>query len=166
MFYNKLKQMMLACLTGLAIVAFWHPQHSQAQTWDEAIKAIASDRAGNDNFGYSVSISGDYAIVGAVYDEDADATTGSTQDAAGSAYIFERNISGSWVQQQKLVASDRAEDDQFGVSVAISGSYAIVGASFEDQDADATTGSFQNQAGSAYIFERNSSAAGSSSKSW
>ena len=64
MFYNKLKQMMLACLTGLAIVAFWHPQHSQAQTWDQAIKAIASDRAPFDSFGLSVSISGDYAIVG------------------------------------------------------------------------------------------------------
>ena len=66
MFINKLKQVMLACLTGLAVAAFWQPHHTQAQTWNEAIKAIASDRAAIDYFGYSVSISGDYAIVGAL----------------------------------------------------------------------------------------------------
>ena len=38
---------------------------ASAQTWNEAIKAVASDRAADDQFGYSVSISGDYAIVGA-----------------------------------------------------------------------------------------------------
>ena len=36
-----------------------------SQNWDEVVKAVASDRAANDMFGYSVSISGDYAIVGA-----------------------------------------------------------------------------------------------------
>ena len=43
-----------------------------SQTWDEIIKAVAADRAINDNLGFSVSISGDRAIVGASYeDEDA-----------------------------------------------------------------------------------------------
>ena len=53
---------------------------------------------------------------------------------AGSAYIFERT-NGTWTQIQKIVASDRAADDHFGYSVAISGNYAIVGAYYEDHDA-------------------------------
>ncbi len=90
-----------------------------AQDWNEIIKLAASDRALNDNFGYSVNIAGDYAIVGA-YMEGEDASGGSTLSEAGSAYIFYNN-GGSWVQQQKIVASDRAANDWFGRSVAISG---------------------------------------------
>ena len=124
---------------------------ASAQTWNEAIKAVASDRAAGDEFGDSVSISGDYAIVGA-YEEDEDASGGSTQADAGSAYIFERDGLGNWTQAQKLTASDRAAGDFFGWSVSISGDYAIVGAYGEDEDASGAN--TQNSAGSAYIFER------------
>jgi hypothetical protein len=117
-----------------------------AQDWNEIIKLAASDRALNDNFGYSVNIAGDYAIVGA-YMEGEDASGGSTLSEAGSAYIFYNN-GGSWVQQQKIVASDRAANDWFGRSVAISGDYAIVGANGEAIDASNTA------AGSAYIFAK------------
>ena len=58
---------------------------------------------------------------------------------AGAAYIFE-NTNGTWSQVQKIVASDRAYDDRFGVAVNIRGNYAIVGAHW-------------NSGGSAYIFE-------------
>ncbi len=118
------------------------------QDWDEIIKISASDRAIDDNFGYRISISGDYAIVGA-YSEDEDASGGNTQSNAGSAYIF-RNVGGTWSQVQKLVASDRANGDFFGASVSISGDYAIVGAMFEDEDASG--GNTLSTAGSAYIF--------------
>ena len=99
----------------------------------------------------SVSISGDYAIVGARY-EDEDASGANQQNNAGSAYIFERDGLGNWTQAQKLTASDRAADDYFGSSVSISGNYAIVGASEEDEDASGAN--TQPAAGSAYIFER------------
>ena len=91
-----------------------------AQDWNEIIKATASDAAASDYFGFSVSISGDTAIVGAAYDDD----DGSD---SGSAYIFTRS-GNSWIQQAKLTASDAASGDQFGLSVSISGDTAIIGA--------------------------------------
>ena len=101
-----------------------------AQNWNEIIKISASDRVGGvgDRFGYSVSISGNYAIVGA-RNEDEDASGGNTIYGAGSAYLFERDGAGNWSEVKKIVASARAANDHFGYSVSISGDYAIVGGS-------------------------------------
>jgi hypothetical protein len=121
-----------------------------AQDWNQIIKAAASDRATTDFFGYSVAISGDYAIVGA-YQEDEDAAGGARLGNAGSAYIFKRTGT-TWAQEAKIVASDRASGDFFGYSVAISGDYAIVGAYAEDENA--AGGATLSRAGSAYIFKR------------
>ncbi|MFH2064494.1 MAG: putative Ig domain-containing protein [Pseudomonadota bacterium] len=104
-------------------------------TWTEQIKLTASDAAVGDWFGNSVSIYGDYAIVGANYNDDAGANT-------GAAYIFKRDGT-NWIEQAKITASDLAAMDNFGVSVSISGDYAIVGASQNN-------GNY----GSAYIFKR------------
>lgn len=120
-----------------------------AQNWDNIIKATASDIGLGDLFGYSVSISGDYAIVGAPY-ENEDAAGTNYLGNAGSAYIF-KNIAGSWTQVQKIVASDRGAEDWFGFSVSISGDYAIVGAPYEDEDAAGTN--YLDRSGSAYIFK-------------
>ena len=119
--------------------------------WKQVSKIVASDRADWDVFGWSVAISGTYAIVGA-FQEDEDATGGNTLSAAGSAYLFERDGSGQWNQVQKIVASDRASYDHFGGSVSISGNYAIFGVLGEDEDA--TGGNTLSAAGSAYLFER------------
>ena len=123
---------------------------THAQNWFEIQKIVASDRATFDWFGYSVGISGNYTIVGAV-SEDEDAAGLNSMSGAGSAYIFERGILGNWNEAQKIVASDRAPDDNFGGSVSISGKYAIVGANREDEDA--AGGNTQLDAGSAYIFK-------------
>ncbi len=111
--------------------------------WGEVSKLTASDgAAGGDNFGLSVAISGDLAIVGAYMDDD-------IAQEAGSAYIFARNQGGqdNWGQVKKLTASDGAGSDEFGWSVAINGDLAIVGARFEDE--------WAGKSGSAYIFARN-----------
>ena len=134
----------LFVLTGIANNLF-------AQNWTQAVKAVASDRALYDRFGYSVSISGDYAIVGA-YMEDHDLTGGKFLDKAGAAYILKNN-SGTWTVVQKLVAPDRAEDDEFGYSVAISGDYAIVGAPRKTVKVGFDLESY---AGAAYIFKNTS----------
>ncbi|MBP6310696.1 MAG: hypothetical protein KA408_00385 [Flavobacteriales bacterium] len=118
--------------------------------WEVQQKLVASDRAAGDEFGYSVAISGDRAIVGAHF-EDHDATGGGELSSAGSAYIFMRS-GDTWTQQAKIVSSDRDADDEFGGSVAISGDHAIVGARYEDHDAFG--GAQRNSAGSAYIFAR------------
>jgi hypothetical protein len=119
--------------------------------WTQVNKVVASDRAANDFFGYSVAISGDFAIVGAMQEKE-DANGNFTFTDAGSAYIF-KNITGNWTQVQKIVASDRAAGDYFGISVAISSDYAIVGAEYEDHDENG--GATLSSAGSAYVFKSN-----------
>ena len=109
-------------------------------TWLEQAKLTASDGAAEIFFGESVSISGNYAIVGVRYDND-------NGQAAGAAYIFKRDGT-SWTQQIKLTASDAEADDSFGSSVAISSDYAIVGAYYDDDDVNSQA------SGSAYIFKR------------
>ncbi len=122
---------------------------SKAQSWDEIIKAVASDRAADDLFGYSVSISGDYAIVGA-HHNDKDASGGNTLTNSDASYIFEKGESGNWLEKQKIVASDRTANDWFGAQVSVSGDYAIVGA--YGNDTDASGENTLDNAGAAYIF--------------
>ncbi|MCK5924240.1 MAG: FG-GAP repeat protein, partial [Methylococcales bacterium] len=104
--------------------------------WQIRIKLIALKPSSQDHFGHSVSISGDYAVVGAYGD-------GSN---AGAAYVFKRS-GDSWKQEARLQASDRAQGDKFGESVSISGDYVIIGAK-DNSDQGASSGS-------AYIFKRN-----------
>ena len=130
-------------------------------TWSQKQKIVSSDLQFGDYFGYSVAISGNYAIVGATYeDHDANGTSNSSiaypfdpdyKTKAGSAYIFERNTNGTWSQIEKIVASDRGAGDKFGNSVAISGNYAIVGAYYEHHDVNGEND--KGNAGSAYIFK-------------
>ena len=94
---------------------------SSGAGWTQTQKLFAIGGATGDYFGYSVAISGDYAIVGAYGDDD-------QGNSAGAAYIFFNDGSGNWTQTQKLLASDGQTFDYFGVGVAISGDYAIVGA--------------------------------------
>ncbi|MDD2965150.1 MAG: T9SS type A sorting domain-containing protein, partial [Bacteroidales bacterium] len=126
---------------------------NNAGTWQQVQKIVASDREAEDLFGYSVSISGDYVIVGAVW-EGHDANGGTFANYAGSAYIF-KMTAGTWQQVQKIVASDREAEDFFGWSVSISSDYAIVGAIQEDHDASG--GAYAEDAGSAYIFKNTAS---------
>ncbi|MDP8210623.1 MAG: PKD domain-containing protein, partial [Candidatus Stygibacter australis] len=105
----------------------------------EEIKLIASDGASSDYFGGGVSISGDFALIGARYDDD-------NGSASGSAYIFYYNGT-SCVEQQKLTASDGASNDWFGSYVSISGDFALIGAMWDDDNGD--------YSGSAYIFYYN-----------
>ena len=110
----------------------------EGSAWVQHAKLTASDAAANDYFGYAVAISGDWAIVGAYYDDDGGS-------ASGSAYIFKRDGS-NWIEHAKLTADDAAASDFFGSAVAISGEWAIVGA-YQDDDAG-------NASGSAYVFKR------------
>jgi hypothetical protein len=95
--------------------------------------------ADGDLFGFSVSISGNYAIVGAPKDDEGFIDQ-------GSATIYKRNsVSGIWEQQgSKLINSNPTAGDKFGFSVSISGDFVIVGAPEDD---------FHQ--GSATIFKRN-----------
>ena len=126
----------------------------RAQSWVEITKATAADREADDRFGYAVAIDGDYAIIGAPY-EDEDTTGMDSLLNAGAAYVFERNAMGQWQQVQKLVASDRSSGALFGNAVGISGDYAIVGAYLDDTDASGANS--RTNAGAAYLFKRDAS---------
>ncbi|MGH8428715.1 MAG: FG-GAP repeat protein, partial [Gammaproteobacteria bacterium] len=90
-------------------------------TWSQTQKLTASDGAEFDDFGWSVALAGGAAVIGAW-----DATVGAN-DGQGAAYVFTKS-GGAWSQTQKLVASDGAAYDQFGYSVALAGTTALVGA--------------------------------------
>jgi len=122
-------------------------------SWTQRAKLLATDGAAGDLFGWSMAISGETIVVGAYGDDDAGS-------GSGSAYIFTPDVAGSltagWTQHAKLLASDGATGDQFGVSVAISGDTVVVGA-YGDADNGAASGS-------AYIFTR--SGAGNPAAGW
>jgi len=102
-------------------------------------EVFASDAGIGDRFGHSVSLSADRLLTGAIFQD----TVGTN---SGAAYIHELAADGSWTELTRLLASDRTAGDQFGNSVAISGSRAVIGAPFHEHD-----GAFDQ--GSAYIFE-------------
>ncbi len=106
-------------------------------------KLLASDATSSDAFGWSVDISGNFAIVGA-YKSDGDIAY------SGSAYLFENDGNDNFMQKNKLIAFDAVSEDQFAYSVAIDGNYIVIGARYDKH----TTGSY---AGSAYVFENDSS---------
>lgn len=95
-------------------------------TWSQDIKLTASNKAINDNFGFSVAINNDGTriVVGAYYSQP-----GSLY-RAGSVYIYFRNGSDIWSEEAILTASDKAINDQFGYSVSISddGAQVLIGA--------------------------------------
>ena len=120
--------------------------------WSLVKKVNASDATSGDNFGRSVSISGDYAVIGANA-QDGDINNSNTLSSAGAAYVFERT-SGTWTQVKKLVADDRAASANFGFSVGISGNYIVVGAYSEYLDENGANS--LAYAGAVYFFERTS----------
>src|SRR5262249_5912127 len=90
-------------------------------TWTRQQELTASDGAMEDSFGFAVALSGDTALVGAVAD---DIGANSNQ---GSVYVFRRTGS-TWMQVQKLTATNGNEGDGFGNAIALSGNTALIGA--------------------------------------
>ena len=89
--------------------------------WSETQKLVAADGAAVDWFGNAVAMSDDTIVVGAYgahYNDEA---------MRGSVYVFTK-VDGIWTQTQQLVASDGTVSDQFGTSVALSGSNLLVSA--------------------------------------
>ncbi|MFO0860837.1 MAG: hypothetical protein U0570_09800 [Phycisphaerales bacterium] len=113
-------------------------------TWTQQAKLTATDGAAGDNFGCSVAIFGDTAIVGAY------GKSGGANFYQGAAYVFVRTGS-SWTQQAKLTASDGAANDFFGVSVSLGLDAAAIGA-------DGKTISGATAQGAAYVFKRTGTA--------
>ena len=122
----------------------------------------ASNTDAGDEFGLTVSVSGNTAVIGAK-DEGSDATgvngnqNNNNAEKSGAAYVFVRNGS-NWIQQAYLKASNTDSFDNFGHSVAVDGDTIVVGARLEDSgsvgvNGDQSDNSF-SRAGAAYVFVR------------
>lgn len=114
---------------------------TQAQNFFQTAKVVADTRLADDQVGNSVSISGDYAVVGAQL-EDEDEAGSNALTNAGAAYVFKKQSDGTWAPHQKIVSPTRVAGVQFGSAVSISGNYLIVGASLDNTNK-----------GAAYVFE-------------
>ncbi|MDQ3646170.1 MAG: FG-GAP repeat protein [Actinomycetota bacterium] len=112
-------------------------------TWTQQAKLTASDGLPLDNFGFSVALSGDTAVIGAYWDD-----VGVNPDQ-GSAYVFTRE-GGTWTEQAKLTAPRGVPLQEFGHSVALSDDTILVGAQGD------LVGLNPRQ-GSAYVFTRSGS---------
>ena len=107
-------------------------------TWLEVAKCTLDDNLDGDELGFDASISGTRVVLGAhLYDENG--------NSSGAAYVFERQGDGSWPNTGKLLASDGALSDRFGYSVAVSGDTIVSGAWLDDDYGSGT--------GSAYVYE-------------
>jgi FG-GAP repeat len=101
------------------------------------VEKLVSDDVTDANFGLSVSIDGDIAVVGNISDS-------TIASVAGSAYVYTRDT-GAWTLETKLSASDSSAGSQFGWSVAIEGEIVAVGMPNDDDLA--------SNAGAAYVFD-------------
>jgi hypothetical protein len=126
-------------ITGTAYVYVKPPTGWVTMTQTAKIKTSDGDLY--DNFGESLSISGDNIVVGASLDDD-------NGNASGSAYVFTKPVTG-WInmtQTAKIKPSDGSADDNFGTSVCIAGNNIVVGSPSDDDNG--------LQSGSAYIFTK------------
>ncbi len=129
--------------TGAAYVFYY-----DGANWTQQAKLTASDPANGNSFGCSVTIDGDLIVVGSWGNDSAGAD-------AGSAYVFERSGT-TWSEQTKLIPAGLISYDYFGSSVAIDGSYLVVGAWGSD--------GVENFSGAAYVFYYNGSSWGQQSR--
>jgi hypothetical protein len=109
--------------------------------WVQQAELRAADGAAGDDFGSSLTVVGNTALIGAV------GKAFGGQQLQGAVYVFSFNGTG-WVQTAELAANDGAPGDAFGVSVALAGNTALIGASHK------TVASHTFQ-GAAYVFAFN-----------
>lgn len=113
-------------------------------SWQEMQRLASPDAKQGDLFGYTLAISHDRILIGAPKHKY-DLLGQNEMIGAGAAYLFKRQ-GGIWDFEQKLIASDRNMNDEFGKFLDISNHYLIIGAEDHDQG-------FLFDAGAAYIFE-------------
>ncbi|MBN2412799.1 PKD domain-containing protein [candidate division KSB1 bacterium] len=107
--------------------------------WTQSHKFVPGDGNGDEYFGKAVAIEGNYVVVGAPEYE------GQNVFGTGVVYIYEYN--GSAWSEQKLIPADGSSGDGFGISVAISGDYILIGSFNHDLTGKA-------DAGAVYVYKK------------
>ena len=117
-------------------------------TWEQQAFLKASNAGNGDRFGGAVAIDGDTLVVGADWEDG-------IADNSGAAYVFTRDGTGNWSEQQILKASNVGGEDWFGSAVDIEGDTIIVGARNEAGNGiDGPADNSENGAGAVYVFTR------------
>ena len=106
--------------------------------WIQQAKLTAADGEAGAEFGRSVALSDDTLIIGAARDDE-------KGEDSGSVYVFTRSGT-NWSQLAKLTAADGAKGDVFGISVALDGDTALIGADLDDDKGE--------DSGSVYVYTR------------
>lgn len=106
--------------------------------WAQEAKLLPSDGGLSQRFGWSADVSGDTAVIGAIFGDG-------LAPVSGSAYVFDR-VGTSWSETTKLQASDGASSDWFSRSLAIDGDTIAIGSAQDDD--------LGMDSGSVYIYER------------
>ena len=138
----------------------------ETDVWSQQAYLKASNTESRDIFGWSVAVSENTIVVGAIF--EGSFATGVNGDQAnnlslvsGAAYVFVRDGTGAWDQQAYLKASNTGVGNQFGRAVAVSGNTVVIGAPFEGSNATGVNGNqfnnFARDAGAAYVFVRDGS---------
>lgn len=106
---------------GGAGAAFFYDR--SGTTWTLQVKRLPNEiLVSGDNYGQSVALYGDTAIIGAHRDETND---------WGSAWLLTRQ-GAAWSLGLKISAADPGNQDEFGISVGLAQDVAIVGAHMDD----------------------------------
>lgn len=111
-------------------------QENEDGAWKEVTKLKSADPHSFDQFGISVAISGDTAVVG----EWRDSKKG---HCSGAAHVYQRETDGGWSYRQKLKASDPETNDCFGYALAINDRHLMIGTLRLHED---------KRCGSSYVF--------------
>lgn len=108
----------LGIVTGAAYVF-----EGSSSGWNEVAVLYASDGQNGAWFGRDVALggAGDIALIGAIHDS-------ALGLISGAAYVFHRQMNGTWLEEAKILASDGAAEDEYGTGLAFDGSVAFVGA--------------------------------------
>jgi hypothetical protein len=136
-------------LLSAGVAYVFERQKSGADAWGEVKILRASDTQEDDQFGYSVAVSGDVIVVGAPNENGG---AGNPAINAGAAYVFQRTQGGAdnWGEVKILHASNAQAEDAFGWAVSVSGDIIVVGALLEDGG----SGDPMTDAGAVYVFQR------------
>jgi FG-GAP repeat protein len=146
-----------------------------AGAWSQQAYVKASNTGSDDQFGFSVALSGDgnRLAVGAPFEDSnhtgvdasavSDASAGNASPDSGAAYVFARGVNGVWSQEAYVKASNTGSNDQFGTSVALSGDgNTLVAGSPLESSIGTGIGSASDElapgSGAAYVYVRSGSA--------
>lgn len=101
--------------------------HNDGGSWTKvAILSAEANKEPNARFGESVSIDGDFAVIGAINEDEGG------EDNAGVAYIF-HNDGTVWTRQERIAGPEAEDYAAFGTSVVVEGDYIIVGCPNKDE---------------------------------